>query len=194
MRKRKEPLPNQLRLYRVFPWLESAAPPEPGHPRYVAAPQGHGRVDNPERYLTLYLSDDPIGAIGEAFGNHSIWTSDLLTGPPALPGSVRGLATFDAADAVVIDLDDPQALLDRSLPPSRVVTRQRAITQSWALRIFEEGTWDGVRWWSFHNPEWGSLGLWSLEKLEVVAVSALSDQVALVQQAASDMLRVWGPT
>lgn len=178
----------------MFPWLEDAEPGEPGHPHYVGLPQGQGRVDNPEHYLTLYLSDDPLGAIGEAFGNHSIWTSDLLSGPPALAGSVRALATFESSDVVVIDLDDPQALLDRALRPSRVVTRHRGTTQNWALKIFREGMWDGVRWWSFHNPEWGSFGLWHLNSLELVDVIALADQVGNVRQAAVDMYRLWDPS
>lgn len=160
----------------------------------MALPQGRGRVDNPEYYLTLYLSDDPLGAIGEAFGNHSIWTSDLLSGPPGLAGSVRALATFDSSQVVAVDLDDPRALLDRALRPSRVVTRQRGTTQGWALEIFREERWDGVRWWSFHNPEWGSYGLWELNGLEVTDVTALADQVGLVQQAALDMCRLWDPS
>jgi hypothetical protein len=142
----------------------------------------------------LYFADNPLGAIGEGFGNHSTWTSDLLAGPPVLPASVRALATFDAAGVRVIDLDDPQALLDRSLRPSRVVTRERATTQKWALGIFNEGRWDGIRWWSFHNPEWGSFGLWEVGGLRVVDVIALEDRVDLVERAAFEMRRVWDPT
>jgi hypothetical protein len=53
---------------------------------------------------------------------------------------------------------------------------------------------DGVRWWSFHNPEWGSFGLWHLNSLELVDVIALADQVGNVRQAAVDMYRLWDPS
>jgi hypothetical protein len=184
-------LPSYPRLYRVLPWLGSAEAGEPGHPQYAPMPQGQGRIDNPEHYVTLYLSDRPEGAIGEAFGNHRTWTSDLLDGPPTLVGSRRALATFDASDVNVIDLDDPQALAVRRLRPSRVVTRARATTQAWALDIYSENTWDGVRWWSFYDPDWGSFGLWTIDRLQLVDVSPLVDVVELVRRVASDLGRTW---
>lgn len=187
-------MPKYSTLYRVFPWLETALADEPGHPLYVATPQGQGRIDNPEHYLTLYACDEATGAIGEAFGNHAVWTADLLDGPPALPGSQRALATISASDSIVIDLDDPQALVDRSLRPSRVVARERASTQGWALDLFREGKWDGIRWWSYHNPDWGSFGIWNREQLQVVDVTALSARLGLVQGTAADMNRVWDPS
>lgn len=184
-------MPRSYRLYRVFPWLEGARSGEPGHPLYVAHPQGQGRIDNPEHYLTLYLSDQPEGAIGEAFGNHAMWTPDLLQGPALLPGSRRALATFET-DARVLDLDDPQVLLDRNLRPSAVVTRDRERTQRWAMEVYREGAWDGIRWWSFHDPAWGAFGLWNLDPIAVVEVVALGDHVSLVEEVALRMARAWG--
>jgi hypothetical protein len=184
-------LPRYSRLHRVFPWIEGAAPGAPGHPLYLARPQGHGRIDNPERYLSLYASDQRSGAIGESFGNHSVWTPDLLEGPPSLPGSRRSLATFDASGAAIVDFDDPRMLVDRDLRPSNVVTRDRATTQRWALEVFEEDKWDGIRWWSFHNPEWGSFGLWNRDGLELVSVTPLNEEIELVQKVAGTMYRVW---
>lgn len=184
-------MPSYPRLYRVFPWLEDAAPGEPGHPLYVPRPQGHGRVDNPDHYLALYASDDPDGAIGEAFGNHSLWTTDLLRGQPSLPRSRRALAVIDASAATVADLDDPATLLERELRPSQVVTRTREVTQGWALRLFREGRWAGVRWWSYYDPGWGSFGLWDVAALHVLDVTPLDDARARVQGVAARMCRVW---
>lgn len=184
-------MPSASKLYRVFPWLEDARAGSPGHPLYVAHPQGHGRIDNPSQYLTLYISDHLEGAIGEAFGNHSMWTPDLLEGPPSLPGSRRAVATLDPGDTQLIDLDDPRTLVERDLRPSTVVTRDRDRTQRWALRIYREGKWDGIRWWSFHDPDWGSLGLWNLSKVRVEDVSVLSENVPLVVEVADRMCRVW---
>lgn len=184
-------MPNPIWLYRVFPWLEDAPSGSPGHPLYVAHPQGHGRIDNPDDYLTLYASDHREGAIGEAFGNHAIWTPDLLDGPPSLPGSRRALATLDASEVQAIDLDDPQSLVERDLRPSAVVTRDRARTQGWALKIYNEGKWHGIRWWSFHNPDWGSFGVWNVDRFKLESVAVLSDDIPLVEEVASRMCRVW---
>lgn len=184
-------MPNDLTLYRVFPWLERASADEPGHALYVAPPQGYGRLDNPEHYLTLYASDQREGAVGEAFGNLAIWTEDLLDGPPSLPGSRRAIATFDASAATIINLDDPRTLVERELRPSRVVTRDRDVTQAWALQIHQEGEWSGIRWWSFHNPDWGSFGIWDLESMKLVEVIPLDDERPLVEEVANQMGRSW---
>ena len=186
-------MPSPRQLFRVFPWLETAGEDAPGHPLYVAPPQGHGRIDNPHEYLTLYACDHAAGAIGEAFGNHSTWTYELLEGPPGLPDSERALASIDASNARIVDLDDARALLDRGIRPSRVVTRERRVTQNWALAIFTEDRWDGVRWWSYHNPDWGSVGIWNIDALRVVEVTPLSEITETVREVALDMNREWVP-
>jgi hypothetical protein len=184
-------LPSYSRLYRVFPWIEDAPSGQPGHPLYVAPPQGHGRIDNPEHYLTLYFSDDPSGAIAEAFGNHTVWTSDLLGGPPGVAGSRRALAVVDATDVDVVDLDDPEALTERALRPSQVVTRARGVTQAWALAVFYEARSSGVRWWSYYDPQWGSFGLWDAGGLGVVDVMPLRERIDEVKDVAARMCRLW---
>ena len=58
--------------------------------------------------------------------------------------------------------------LDRGLRPTQVIERNRSVTQSWALKIFQERTtagdrkWYGVRWWSFQRPQWRVYGLWEV--------------------------------
>lgn len=178
-------------LYRVFPWLEEASRSEPGHPLYVHEPQGAGRVDNPERYSVLYASDVPGGAVGEAFGNLAMWTAALLAGSPLLPGSRRALVTYEVGDSNFLDLDEPRSLASRRIRPSRVVTRDRAVTQTWALSIFEESKWDGVRWWSFHYPEWGSYGIWDHAGLSVSDIRPLSTRMEIVEDAATLLNRPW---
>jgi hypothetical protein len=161
---------------------------------YVPTPQGHGRIDNPEHYVVLYVSDDPAGAIGEAFGNHSRWTPELLLGPPVLPKSVRALATYELArPEAILDLDDAASLLDRALKPSRVVTSNRSVTQRWALAIYDEGRWAGIRWWSHWHAEWGAFGLWDLSELEVVRTVPLADAPEEVITAGEMLNRPWQP-
>lgn len=178
------------RIYRVHAWLEEASSGEPGHPLYIYPYQGRNRIDNPDEYLALYVAETPAGAVGEVFGDHAIWTDDLLLGPSSLPGSVRALSSYDA-DVSILDLDDPKALLDRGLRPSRIVTRHRALTQAWASAIFSEGSADGLRWWSYHEPDWGSIGLWNYNKLAHVAVTPLSSSHTAVVEARRLLNRSW---
>jgi hypothetical protein len=176
------------RLYRVFPWLDQAAAGQPGHPLYRPRVQGAGRVDNPENYRVLYASDSPIGAIAEAFGNHSVWTEDLFI-IPSLPGALRALATFEARRVKTLNLDDAQALLDRGLRPSDVVTRDRSRSRSWALLVFGERKWDGVRWWSHQDPDRGAYGLWRTSDLRVLDITFLDIEHSAVTEAAASLNR-----
>lgn len=175
-------------LYRVLPRLPDAVHGEPGGPLFVPGLNA-GRIDNAEHYTTLYASDDPAGACAEAFGYLRVWSASILRGSPSLPGSSQALATYELDDAAPLcDLDDARRLVDLGLRPSQVVTRERTVTRSWALRIFEEERWSGIRWWSYYDPRWGSHGIWALEALEVADVAPLSiDHPAILE--AADVLK-----
>lgn len=161
-------------LYRVFPWLPDAKPGQPGHALFVAG-QGAGRIDNPDRYRVLYASDQPAGACAEVFDYKATWGAGMLRGAPSLRDSVRAIATLKLEEVVTVcNLDDSERLSHLGLRPSQVVTRDRAITRAWALRIFEEDRWGGIRWWSYFDPRWGSHGVWAVESLAVEQVEPLS--------------------
>lgn len=175
-------------LYRVFPWLTSARNGEPGHPLFVPQLQGGGRADNPEHYLSLYLSSAPAGAVAETFGELRSWMAEMFV-RPGLPGSARALATYALPDdAPVCDLDDASTLVRLSLRPSEVVTRRTEATQRWALRIHQEQRWIGVRWWSYYDARWHSYVLWDRAALSVEGVERLDlGHPAVVE--ASDVIR-----
>jgi hypothetical protein len=161
----------------VFPFDPNAALEEPGGAFYVP-PQGAGRIDNPSLYTVLYLSDAAPGAIAEVFGRFSEWTPAILAGSPALPGSVRAIGRYELpADVALCDLDDAARLVSLQLRPSEVVTRDYTRTRAWARKVYEEGTWAGVRWWSYPEPHWGSIGLWNVSgmRLREVRVLQLDD-------------------
>lgn len=173
-------------LYRVLPYLPSARPGQPGHPRYLPPAGGAGRVDNPTEYSVLYLGDSAAGALAEAFGWKQVWDTGLFRGSPSLPGSVRALVSYQLDDqALICDLDDAHRLIELALRPSEVVTRDRSVTQGWALRIHRSARFVGVRWWSYYDPRWGSLGLWDLAGLTVRSVEVLDDldQPSVVEAA-----------
>jgi hypothetical protein len=170
-------------LYRVFPYLRSAAEDEPGGALYVSA-QGGGRLDNAADYTVLYLSDAAAGAIAEAFGRFSEWTAAILEGSPSLPGSARAIARFQLPEAAPIcNLDDPAQLGALGLPPSDVVSRDYTRSRAWARRIYEQGRWIGVRWWSYYDPQWASFGLWEIGQLELEDVRLLRLDDAAIQDA-----------
>ena len=82
---------------------------------------------------------------------------------PLLPGSRRALGVYRLPDTLrVLDLDDPAELLERSLRPTQIVTRNLSVTQAWGSRIWNERDphdstrrrWQAVQWWSYHRPFW----------------------------------------
>jgi len=142
-------------------------------------------VDNPGRYRTIYLSDSPAGAAAETFGTLQRWTAGMFARPD-LPGSVRALAEYEIVEgSTIFDLDDPDALKSLGLRPSQVVTRDRAVTQRWALAVHEQGSRAGVRWWSYYDPRWHSYAVWDLGALRLRAggVRALGLADAAVVEA-----------
>lgn len=178
-------------LYRVVPYLPTARKGRPGHPLYVPPSTGASRIDNPGVYDTLYLGGDPRCAIAEAFGWAPRWSAGLLRGTPSLPGSVRALVTLDLpAAAAVCDLADAARLVGLGLRPSRVVTRDRALTQAWARALFETGAYAGVRWWSYYDPDWGSVGLWDTTALSVTDVAVLTVDHPAFTDAAAAIVRI----
>ena len=174
-------------LYRVLPYLDTAKAGKPGHPLYLPPARGSNRVDNPGRYQVLYLGDDPAGAVAEAFGSFSRWNRGLFRGTPSLGGKHAGLVSYELDDsAALCDLDDAYALVELGLRPSEVVTRNRLVTQAWALTLYETGSYAGVRWWSYDDPRWGSVGLWDDRQLTVADITVLDDLAhpAFVEAAA----------
>jgi hypothetical protein len=160
-------------LYRVFPIHPDTPPDQPGGALYVP-PQGAGRLDNPDLYSILYLSDAAPGAIAEAFGRFPEWTPAILAGAPALPGSARALGTYEThGDLSICDLDDARRLVSLRLRPSEVVTRDYSRTRTWARTVYEQRAWSGIRWWSFYDPQWGSIGLWNIADLRLRDVRVL---------------------
>lgn len=171
-------------LYRVFPHLPTASIGDPGHPLYINPSQGRGRWDNPKLYRMAYLAASPEAAIGEAFGNLSRWTAPMLA-YPMLQGAEKqlGVYHFDEEANPLLNLDDPQALVDRGIRPSEVVIRNRPRTQAYAAGAHSEGVWSGLSWWSYRRPQWTVVAVWSIAALTVAAIDAIPGHPALVGAA-----------
>lgn len=177
-----------ITLYRVVPWISGAEPGEPGHPTHVPDAQGDGRIDNAGVYATLYTCESPEGAIAERFARRREWFDEMFLYPrPAARAALVELQT----PATVLDLDDGIALADRSLRPSRVALRQRAVTQRWARAVFDEHAWDGIRWWSVWDSRWSVVGLWNHAGLTASEPQPLTRRHPAVEEAASVLGRLW---
>lgn len=174
-----------MKLHRVLPFRLNATDGQPGRPLFVPTPSGAGRVDSPGNYSVLYVSSEPAGAAAEAFGGIPVWTAAMFR-TPSLERGFRALASYQLSDgASVLDLDDADVLKRLRLRPSHVVTRDRAVTQRWALSAYLERRWIGVRWWSYYDARWYSYALWDRRELSVISVEALSLEHLAVAEAAN---------
>lgn len=180
--------------YRVFPYLPTARPGQPGHPLYEHRPQRGGRVDHPDYYV-WYLARQPEAAVGETFGNLAVWDRSVF-GVPFIPGARRALGVYVLPDDLrLLDLDDARVLLDRSLRPTQIVARNLAVTQAWGHAIWAEPDphdqvgrrWQAVQWWSYHHPTWPILASWARPRLEHVEPLSLTNPA--VTEAARALLR-----
>jgi hypothetical protein len=142
-------------LHRCLAWNERAAPDSPDGALWFPRPyQGEGRHDNPAVYGCLYLSEQPLSCVVEQLGR---FRGQRLT--PALllrRGLPLALAELELPDdARLVDLDEPTVLRRERLRPSRVATRERAVTQPQALALHEKhGDAAGLRWWSTFESQW----------------------------------------
>lgn len=184
-------------LYRVVPFVAGAKPGNPGHPEYLHTPQVDGRLDNPAHYSLFYLSATESGVVGESLAQHPKWTKSVFDFKK-VPGSTLSLCSFVVPDsAQIIDMDDASILLSLGLRPTQVITPNRSVTQSWALRIWEQHDhrgrkWDGVRWWSRHHSDWPVMGLWNWT-MTLDRVEPLDLDHRAVRDAASTLNRLIDP-
>lgn len=87
------------------------------------------------------------------FRGLSVGESDLLLAD----GRHFALAAFeDEGLRSLIDLDDPQELVQRSVRPSMVASRDRQVTQRISAGLYEEGL-AGFSWWSTLEPSWANV-------------------------------------
>lgn len=183
-------------LHRCFAWDQRAGHDGPDGPLWFPRIyQGDGRHDNPERYGCLYLSTSPLSPVVEQLAR--------FRGQRLLPSLLRrrglplALADLELDDeAALIDLDDPGVLRRERLRPSRVATRDRAITQPQVRTLYDRHrTAAGVRWWSTYESTWINVTVFdrAASRLRVHAVRALSlDHPAVVAGAELFGLRAEG--
>jgi hypothetical protein len=140
-------------------------------------------------YGCLYLSERPLSCVVEQLARfRGQRLSAALLRRRGLPLALAELELPD--DAQLVDLDDPAVLRRERLRPSRVATRDRALTQPQALALHEKhDEAAGLRWWSTFEAQWLNVTLFdrAASALRLVSVKALDvadDEIA----AAADVL------
>lgn len=174
-------------VHRVFPLDAGAGAADPGGLWWPRSLQGAARHDNPDRYACMYVAEVEVSTVAEAlapFRSTGELTPDLLV-RAGLPLAVASLELGDGAR--VIDLDDPGTLLAERLAPSRVATRQRAVTQADAADLFDRHPKAaGLRWWSALESSWLNLTLFDrADGLKLRDTRLLSTTDESVREAAA---------
>ena len=172
-------------LYRCFPYNPAVKKIEPGHPLFIPMSRSTGRINNPDIYSSSYWSAQPECAVAEVYGGEMQWSPGTFLGGPQLPKAQQGIAAIEIPDdARIFSIDNAPNLMKLKLRPSQVVTRDNAVTQAWARKIFELGKYAGISWWSILWPEWQSYGVWSLAGVQVLSIENLSISHAAVLKSA----------
>jgi hypothetical protein len=177
-----------MTLWRLLPRVPDVAPSNPSgalwFPREL---QGAGRHDNPDRYGCLYISESPASAIAEAlapFRGTGMLSPEMLL-RAGLPLVLAQLDLDD--DSQLVDLDDPRVLIRTRLRPSQVATNVRAVTQAYAVRIFDEHpAVVGLRWWSTLEASLANITLYdrAADALRLVDVEELTLEQSATREAA----------
>ncbi|MGP5365554.1 RES family NAD+ phosphorylase [Brachybacterium tyrofermentans] len=177
-------------LYRVHPWVDAVDPAAPYGPLFVPPGQGAGRWDNPDLYTMRYFSTTPDGAIAETFGHLSAWSSEMLL-VPSNDEAVRALSCYEIPDSArLADLADPETL--RALGVRRVtevIERHKRRTQRLAATIFDEGSFDGISWWSSYHPTITLVATWGSDGITCSRTDPLSIDAPELQGAARLIVR-----
>ncbi len=109
---------------------------------------------------------------------------------PLIPTSLRALGVYNLPDDLpYVDLGDPQRLVELGVRPSQVIEHNRPYTQALALRIYQQRSYNGIRWWSFHRPQWRVYCLWEIDP-RVVQIEPLMMSHIAVQSAARTLAKV----
>ena len=173
-------------LYRCFAWNERARPDQADSPLWFPRVfQGDGRHDNPDVYGCLYLTDREVSGVVEQLARFR--SQRLIDALLVRRGLRLAVAAIELADDVeLVDLDDPAELRRRRLRPSRVATRDRAITQPQALAVHRDTDAVGLRWWSVHESLWANYTLFdrAAPRLSVQDVLPLTLDHPAVAEAA----------
>lgn len=179
-----------MQLFRVHPWIDGVEPTASYGPLFIPPGQGAGRWDNPDLYALRYFSTTPEGAIAETFGHLATWSSGMLL-IPSREDATRALSTYEISDSTrLADLADPEVLTALGFHRVTEVTeRNKRPTQRQAARIYDQGAWDGISWWSYYHPAITLVATWLQDGIQCTQTRPLSIDVPELEKAARLIVR-----
>ena len=152
------PPPSQL--WRAFPWDPTAAEGERFSATWVFPGAGRGRFDlQGDPGGTLYAAETEEHAVAEMIqhyrGQH-LEDADLRIGGHPLALVAVGLS--ERIREAILDLCDPEVLVQLGIRPDETASGERRVTQAIASTIHAAGH-PGFRWWSALLGDWHTVVL-----------------------------------
>jgi hypothetical protein len=174
-------------LHRCFAWNRGArADAVDGSLWFPRQYQGEGRHDNPDEYGCLYLADRPISCVVEQLAPfRGQRLSSSLLERRGLPLALAAIEL--GAAARLVDLDEPAVLSRERLRPSLIATRERGITQPWALEVYRRHREAaGLKWWSSWEAQWANVTVFdrAVSSLRLMDIRELTLDDAAIAEAA----------
>src|SRR3954466_5987220 len=121
--------------WRVFPWDPAARTGEPFSPSYIHPAQGSGRFDVAGK-LVVYLAETAVHAVAEKlqrFRGQKIDRKELIES-----GKPLALVECHLGKIKLADLCDPSVLVQHSIGPDVLASRDVAKTQGVAGALYKE--------------------------------------------------------
>ena len=136
-------------------------------------------------YGCIYGAAEPLSVVAEALAPFRA-SGDLRDSMLVRSGLRLGLSEIDA-DIEFLDLDDPAVLRRERLRPSHVATRNREVTQPWALRLHDAHPDIGaLLWWSTLEASWQNVTVFdrAARALKLLRTQQLTVDHPVVREAA----------
>src|SRR5919204_554496 len=130
-----------------------------------------------------------VVALSEDFGSRRRLAELLEVDPAQVTRWARGGGIDDrnAERGEFLDLDDPAVLRRERLRPSHVATRNREVTQPWALRLHDAHPDIGaLPWWSTLEASWQNVTVFdrAARALKLLRTQQLTVDHPVVREAA----------
>jgi hypothetical protein len=145
-------------LYRVFPWDGQSTDDRRGGPLFVPrAYQASTRHGLPEKDGVLYASKQTVSSIAErlkqfratTLSEDDLWFNDFRW----------ALAAIEVEESIaLLDLTDPNVLVDKKINLASIATNDRSLSQQLALRLYGDGV-PGFLWGSSLEAVWTNASL-----------------------------------
>jgi hypothetical protein len=180
------------KLFRAFPWDRDAPEGERFSASWISETQGQGRFDLPSKPGgVLYLAETPEHAVAEMIQHYR--GQELEEADLGIAGHPLALVTVGVSARIagrVVDLCDPEVLLQLGIRPDQTASRERRGTQRIAALIHAGGH-TGLRWWSALPGDWHTALLFC-DRINDDLTFGAPEPLSFTHPALNEAMRVLG--